>query len=142
MSIPTPFDRLIENDTHGKFGVAYQFGERRFGKFMYGREEPLLYIGNQEVDFSWHAKDITPVSRFGIYRRFTQGPIRRIVKNRFYIPKNPRTIPQQARRTVYANGIVAWQALTSPQKDLYNQRAKSKSISGYNLFMQEYLRSN
>jgi hypothetical protein len=142
MSLPGPYDRFIEADSHGKFGVAYRFGERRYGKFQYGREEPLLYIGNLDFPDTWHGKDITPVSRFGIYRRFTQGPIRRVVKNRYYIPANPRTVPQQARRTVYADGIIAWQGLTLPEKLSYNARAKGKTMSGYNLFMREYLNSN
>ena len=142
MSLPRSIERFFDTTTYGKEGVEYKFGERRYVKFRYGREEPLLFIGNDDTGTSWHGKDITPISRFGIYRRFTQGPVRRIVKNRYYIPKNPRTVPQQARRAVYAAGVAAWQALTDPQKEVYNQRAKGRPYSGYNLFMQEYLRSN
>lgn len=142
MSLPNSYERFIDTTTFGKVGIPYKFGERRYGKFYYGLEEPLLYIGNESTPTMWHGKDITPTSRIGIYRRFTQGPVRRIVKNRFYIPTNPRTVPQQARRQVYADGVAAWQALTYPEKQVYNTRAKGRKLSGYNLFMQEYLRSN
>ncbi len=142
MSLPTSIQRFFDSTTYGREGRPYKFGEKRYALFRYGREEPLLFIGNDDTGTEWHGEDITPISRFGIYRRFTQGPTRRIVKNRFYIPANPRTVPQQARRTVYANGVTAWQALTNPQKAIYNERAKGKPYSGYNLYMQEYLRSN
>lgn len=142
MSTPTPYERFYDTTTVGKMGVPYKFGEKRYGKFFYGREEYLLDIGNLSTPTTWHGKDITPISRYGIYRRFTQGPERKIVKNRYYIPANPRTVPQQARRTAYANGVSAWQALTQPEKDIYNEQAKGKNLSGYNIFMQDWLNSH
>jgi len=60
---------------------------------------------------------------------------------RYYIPKNPRYIPQQANRQKMADAVAAWQALTSEQKALYNKNAIGKRFSGYNLFIREHLLS-
>jgi len=140
--ITKPQDRFFDTGARGTFGRAYKFGERRFGRFRYGREESLFFIGNDDTGNTWHGKDITAIERAGIYRRFTQGPTRRIVKNRYYIPSDPQTAGQLARRAVYAEAVSQWQSLTPPQKATYNQRAKGTNLSGYNLFVREWLNSH
>lgn len=60
----------------------------------------------------------------------------------FYTPTNPQTEPQQANRQKITDGVIAWQALTPEQKEVYNVKAKYKNYSGYNLFISEYLLSH
>jgi len=64
---------------------------------------------------------------------------KRTIKMKYYTPTNPQTIPQQANRSKFANAITAWQSLTLTQKEGYNERAKYKQYSGYNLFIREYM---
>jgi hypothetical protein len=56
-----------------------------------------------------------------------------------YWPNNPKTENQVICQDKFALAVSAWQALTSEQKLVYNQRAKGRVLSGYNLFIREYL---
>ena len=75
----------------------------------------------------------------GIYqqRKCKEGKLTILMK--FYEPTNPQTVIQQANRTKLANGVIAWQSLTDNQKAIYNNRAKGKPLTGYNLFIKEYM---
>jgi len=42
-------------------------------------------------------------------------------------------------RTKFADGVLAWQNLTSDKKKIYNKRASGKQMSGYNLFLRNYM---
>jgi len=83
-----------------------------------------------------------PKGIYGIYRvRHRWGKVIQ-EKLPFYIPTNPRSIPQQANRGKLTNAVTAWQALTEEQQEVYNKRIKEKQMSGYNLFISEYLFSH
>lgn len=58
---------------------------------------------------------------------------------RGYLPANPRTAKQQANRTKFANAVAAWQALPQADKDDYESRSKSRHMSGYNLYLRDYM---
>lgn len=64
------------------------------------------------------------------------------VKMRSYAPTNPRTVPQQANRAKFADGMSAWALLTTEQKNAYNKRANRKGRLGRWLFMSEYLKNH
>jgi hypothetical protein len=57
-------------------------------------------------------------------------------------PSNPRTVLQQANRSVFADAVSSWQILTDEQKLAYNKNAVGKHMSGYNLFIREYMLNN
>ena len=78
----------------------------------------------------------------GIYqmRRCKEGIIP--IRMKFYKPSNPRTILQQANRQKYADGVLGWQSLTDEQKKVYNDNVKGRCLSGYNLYIKEYLLSH
>lgn len=86
-------------------------------------------------------RDLGPATPewWGIYQTRPRAGGRIWVKEKFYVPTNPRTPAQQAWRDKYADSIVAWRALTSEQKEVYNVRARGKKMSGYNLFQKEFL---
>jgi len=77
-----------------------------------------------------------------IYRTRKFNGVRIIEKMDYYTPTNPQTIPQQANRGIFADAVLAWQNLTATQKEVYNKRAVGKQMSGYNLFIREYMLSH
>ncbi len=120
MAIIDPGSTPLADQARQKLGRTSEYGCRRYGAFFYGEVNDL----------------------YGIYsiRKGLKGQI--IVKKRFYIPSNPRTVPQQANRQIYADGVLAWQNLTEEQKSVYNTNATGLKMSGYNLFLKEYLLSH
>lgn len=119
MAIIYPTTHFIAFETRGKIGKPYKYGLRRYGQFLYGQKQP----------------------KWGIYQIRTRGGHRTHVQMIHYKPTNPQTETQQANRQKYADGVAAWQSLTDEQKSVYNSKAKSKRMSGYNLFLREYLLS-
>lgn len=78
----------------------------------------------------------------GIYRL---TPIKGELVNQrlpYYEPTNPQTEEQQAWRAKLADAVAEWQSLTSEEKADYNEKAKGKRMSGYNLFIREFLLSD
>jgi len=104
----------------GAFGRSNGFGRIRFGFAFFGLFSELP----------------------GIYQRQLSGGKKQVFKRNFHSPTNPQTPAQQARRSVFASGVVAWQSLTSEQKSVYNKKAKKFRFEGFNLFMREWLNSN
>lgn len=89
-----------------------------------------------------NAGDPDPEGVLGIYQVRKSNGKQVVVKKGFYTPTNPQTPAQQAWRAIFAAAISAWQGLTAQQKDLYNQRAKYRPLSGHNLYLREYLLSH
>lgn len=56
-----------------------------------------------------------------------------------YAPTNPRTIPQQANRTKFADARAAWQSLTNEEKRKYNERGAKQGLPGHCLFTRWYM---
>jgi hypothetical protein len=54
-------------------------------------------------------------------------------------PVYPNTPSQQTSNNKFASAVAGWQSLTSEQKSVYNERAKGKVLSGYNLYISEYM---
>ena len=59
----------------------------------------------------------------------------------FYNYKITHTAGQQTRREKFDLAVSEWQGLTEPQKEVYNQKARYKRYSGYNLFIKKFLSS-
>lgn len=78
----------------------------------------------------------------GIYR--TRHRWGKVIQEKlpFYTPTNPQTGPQQNWRGIFSDAVAGWQALTDEQKNQYNEKAKYKNLSGYNLYISEYLYSH
>ena len=61
---------------------------------------------------------------------------------RLVIPHDRKTPEQIAHRELFKRAVAAWKALTPAEKAEYKKRAKEeKVITGYNLFMREFLNS-
>lgn len=86
-----------------------------------------------------YADALARTTMAGIYKLNRYGTKKVYVQMPFYCPTNPRTAPQQARRIVFRNGVVDWHALTDDERWMYNKRARSLGISGFNLHQREWL---
>lgn len=125
----------------GKIGRGTEYGRRRYGWVHYGQESPVegpRQYGYYRYGGSGYGEAWT---KWGIYQRDTKTRSQRIRKGVFYIPNNPRTEAQQANRNKFIAALTAWHALTDEQKAVYNERAKGKSMTGYNVFVKQYMLS-
>ena len=52
------------------------------------------------------------------------------------------TPAQQNIRGQFTAGHTAWALLTEGQKDVYRDRAKGHALTGYNIFMKEYIKEH
>lgn len=55
------------------------------------------------------------------------------------VPRNPNTDAQAEQRASFAAAISAWQALPAESKVRWVVQARGTAVSGYNLFVQNYL---
>lgn len=124
-------EKLLSFVPRKRFGVFREFGTAQCGFSHYGEED--IYLIRPPED---------PILLSGIYRTDNVSGYTRYYREPYYITKNPRTDLQQTNRQKYADAVLAWQNLTSEQKGVYNLRAKYKKLSGYNLFLKEYLLSH
>jgi hypothetical protein len=136
------YERVYDFGIRGKLGRPFEFGERLYSNFNYAEVE--YQINQNEYGYRTFGRVIfgTDDIRAGIYqRRHNKGKVV-YARLKFYNPANPKTVPQQANRTKFAQGMQAWVNLTQNQKDVYNERSKTYGLHGVNLFLKEYLNSN
>lgn len=57
---------------------------------------------------------------------------------RHVIPKDPRTPAQIAQRNQLKQAMLAWQALTEPEKQTWRNKAKGQPLTGCMLFVSQY----
>lgn len=57
----------------------------------------------------------------------------------YVIPRNPRTEAQQKNRSLFAEAMASWKALTSEEKYLYKIRTLDLSMHPHNLYISEYI---
>ena len=67
----------------------------------------------------------------------------RHIVSRFHKPNDYRkkdpSVSQLTQRALYSAGVVAWNVLSQNEKDDYAIDALPKHLTGFNLFMKEYL---
>jgi len=135
-------EKLVSYTSGKRLGKHREYGRGMFAFSEYGDED--IYLTNFPYGVSSFGEtlfgDILIFT--GIFRRDNVTGEVKYYREPYYTPKNPRTEAQQANRQKLADGVVAWQALTPEQKNQYNKRAIGRGMSGYNLFLHEYLLSN
>ena len=112
--------KLLSLDARGKFGYSGGFGRIAFGYTRLGW-------------YSWYC---------GIYSKHYYYGKPFISRMKFYLPKNNQMEQQQLWRGVLASAVLAWKALDSETKISWNKRVQGRCMSGYNLFISEYLKSH
>lgn len=130
MAKPTSRERFNDLGSRGLFGKRYKYGDRLYGDNFYGVKEALV---NNKKD--------TPIERFGIYQARINPKRKMTARLNYYTPYNPRTVPQQDNRNLFAEAMSEWALLTQEQKSVYNVRAKKLRLFGHNLFVKEYINS-
>ena len=78
-------------------------------------------------------------SSFGIYQRRPCREGKISCKSKFYNDRIPATPARLVCQSKFAAAVAAWKLLTPEQKILYNRRAVGRYMSGYNLFIKNYL---
>ncbi len=60
----------------------------------------------------------------------------------YYVPTNPRTYAQQFNRWKVKQAVLSWKGLNEDEKNYYrNKEPFTKTMSGYNYFISEYLKN-
>ena len=147
-----------------KFTKDREFGFQRFGNSRYGYEM---------VGIPFRPFGIIPFGRAqygdyfllsGIYasRLCKEGKI--TIREKYYIPKDPRDPVVLSNREKFCSAVIGWQAmygisrfghsyygdnillgwlgLTLAEQMCYNKRANQKHMMGQNLFIRNYMSSN
>lgn len=125
-----------------EYGLAY-FGLNCYGAFAQPPPPSAFFMPGWLI-YGRLARptDPDPLNVNGIWqRRHTKTGIRS-VKMKFYTPRNPQTVPQEANRAKFAAAMAAWGELTDSEKAAYNKRAKRLSLLGRNLFVRNYYEAN
>ena len=60
----------------------------------------------------------------------------------YYRPSNPRTSTQQAWRSIFADAIAAWRALSEEEKVEWNKKATRRGKRGTDIFRSWYLNTH
>ena len=131
MPIVSGLKKLFSLDARGASMPLCQLGTFQPGHSKLGDDD--IYLNADGPD---------PILATGIFQHRVSGGRKVPCLVRFMIPKNPRTEEQQAQRQKMSDAVEAWQNLTTEQKEVYNARSYGKKMSGYNLFLKEYLKSH
>jgi len=78
-------------------------------------------------------------SSFGIYRLTNCREGKISTRRHFYNYNTDATPARLVLRHKYYAAVGAWRLLTSDQRAVYNKRAVGRHMSGYNLFIREFL---
>lgn len=62
-----------------------------------------------------------------------------LISRAYFIPVQPGTDGQIAWWNQFRRGVTAWHRETPAEMEVYNTRAKPLRMSGFNLFMREWL---
>ena len=141
MAIVRSPDSLFSTSIRKRFTVPAGFGNAVFAYTSFGSD----YTYHESTPFGaalfGSMKFGNMLLLSGIYAQRACVGGRRSVRLKFYQPLNPQSVPQQANRGKLADGVVAWKDLTAEQKRVYNLRASGRGMSGYNLFLHDYMLS-
>ncbi len=134
-------EKLISFSPSKRMGKHREYGRGMFAFSDYGEEDTYIVTFPYGVA-SFGKTDFGDLLVFsGIFKKHFLQNRKKDYRLPYYTPYNPRTAPQQTNRQKITDGVAAWQLLTENQKAVYNKRTIGKGMSGYNLFLKEYLLS-
>lgn len=76
----------------------------------------------------------------GIYCRRKGRVGRLVVRCRHYVPTNPRTTAQQARRSAFAAGVSAWHELKDVDRQGWKNEGRLLRLNGFQTFMSAWMK--
>lgn len=138
----TGLKKLFSNDVRYKLGKHRFYGRSVFCSSRYGEDDIfLIFFPFGKAEFGKCIFGDYFIFT-GIYRRDNVSGYLRYYRENYYCTRNPRTEKQQANRMKMRDAVYAWKNLTNDEKIAYNVRAKNRHLSGFNLFIREYLLSH
>jgi len=135
-------DKLFSPTSKKRFSKFRLFGTSQMGFSNYGEDDIYFFRTGYGVASFGVDKFADFILLSGIYRTDNVTGKTRFYREPFYITKNPRTEHQQIHRGIFADAVAGWQALTPAEKAIYNIKSIGKHMSGYNVFLKQYLRSH
>lgn len=60
----------------------------------------------------------------------------------YVIPRNPDTEAQRVVRRSFAGAVLSWQSMTDEERYTYKRKARFMNMSGYNLYISLYMKTN
>ena len=134
-------EKLLSFTAQNKHGGNCGFGNILLADTFYGDQPKYfsLYEIGAFILGDCHVGDVVEFN--GIYRRRRSSGGTTIVKENWYVTKNPRTESQQANRGKFADAIAAWHELTPEDKNVYNIASVKTRGTGFNLFIRDYMRA-
>lgn len=152
MAIINPGSTPIGIEARKKVGRRCGYGEAYYGQGTYG--DYSMYFGIWQMrrpKYRYKAGygiGYYAFSKYGDnYSTLTPLQIRKanehkvMVRERFYEPSRQDAPGQIIGQENMRAGVLAWQGLTAEVKASYNERARGLHLSGYTLFLREYLSS-
>jgi len=94
-------------------------------------------LGEQILAFSLLGDDNIMA---GVYQKRPRKTGQIFVRMRYILPNDPRSPLQIARRNNMKNAVIAWQALTLPEKNVYNKMKSPIRMTGFNRYIRLYLK--
>jgi len=132
-------ERLYSADTKKRLGQPTYYGERRYSNYYFGKEQKKVTDDEYGKKYNGYTFYGDARTYEGIYqtRHYKGGKF--TVQEKFYNPTPNYHATQQTWRGRFADAISAWQALTSQEKEVFRIKSSGKKMSGYNVFLHEYL---
>jgi hypothetical protein len=123
------------------------FGGNRYGSYTCQINNRKKTIQNVELGFSVRRslrKEVTFRVRPGNGYYGAIAGVRYQDKYKYFVPSSINNAAGQPARVAFAQAVYAWKnSLTNEEKSEYNRRAGIKRhLSGYNLFIREYVKAN
>ncbi len=134
-------EKLFSHTASKRLGKHRAYGRAGFAFSEFGEDDIYLVVRPFAAAKLGTAKFGDHLVLSGIYQRNNFTGKVKWYRHAYYITENPRTVPQQANRQKLADAVLAWQGLTTEQKNQYNNSAIGKRMSGYNLYLKEQLLS-
>lgn len=125
-----------------RFAKPMYFGQSVFGFSDFGDKSLAVKFVEYGREVYGHSHYAHIAFLSGIYQVRTRYGHRTQTRMRYYQAANPQHANQQIWRAVFADAVVAWQALTSAEKKVYNIKSYGSHKSGYNVFLGEYLKAH
>lgn len=120
MAIIKPFDIVHSLEIRGRIGRPNGLGE--------------IWCGWSEL-----GEDLKIA---GIYQKRPRPNGQIFVRMKHYHCRNPKTIPQQANRSIFADAVASWQACSEAQKSAWRRKKYPRGMSGYHRYLRNYMRTH
>lgn len=135
-------ERFNDFGVHGKFGKAWEYGERVYGEQHYGVEEEEW--DRNEYGFKTYGKTEygSDDKRWGVYQQRSEQGKTFISRENFRTPSNPQSVAQTTQRNKMTPAWIWYNAKTDQQKKEDQKNGSKIGLTGPQFSMREYLKTH